>query len=51
MGTAVTSGLSRPECFHLHINILFTEVDFFSGSGSSYVIGKAVNTEREDWDV
>jgi len=23
---------------------------FFSGSGSSYVIGKAVNTEDEDWD-
>ena len=22
----------------------------FSGSGSSYVIGKAVNTEDEDWD-
>ncbi|MDH2325847.1 class 1b ribonucleoside-diphosphate reductase subunit beta [Cereibacter sp. SYSU M97828] len=24
--------------------------DFFSGSGSSYVIGKAVATEDEDWD-
>jgi ribonucleoside-diphosphate reductase beta chain len=24
--------------------------DFFSGSGSSYVIGKAVNTEDMDWD-
>lgn len=24
--------------------------DFFAGSGSSYVIGKAVNTEYEDWD-
>ena len=24
--------------------------DFFSGSGSSYVIGKAVDTEDEDWD-
>ncbi|WP_028245323.1 class 1b ribonucleoside-diphosphate reductase subunit beta [Pseudoclavibacter soli] len=24
--------------------------DFFSGSGSSYVIGNAVNTEDEDWD-
>ncbi|MBM1816125.1 class 1b ribonucleoside-diphosphate reductase subunit beta [Pseudosulfitobacter pseudonitzschiae] len=24
--------------------------DFFSGSGSSYVIGKAVMTEDEDWD-
>ncbi|WP_047687991.1 class 1b ribonucleoside-diphosphate reductase subunit beta [Kocuria sp. ZOR0020] len=24
--------------------------DFFSGSGSSYVIGKAVNTDDEDWD-
>jgi ribonucleoside-diphosphate reductase beta chain len=24
--------------------------DFFSGSGSSYVIGKAVKTENEDWD-
>ena len=24
--------------------------DFFSGSGSSYVIGKAVVTEDEDWD-
>ena len=24
--------------------------DFFTGSGSSYVIGKAVNTEDEDWD-
>jgi ribonucleoside-diphosphate reductase beta chain len=24
--------------------------DFFSGSGSSYVIGKAVATESEDWD-
>ena len=24
--------------------------DFFSRSGSSYVIGKAVNTEDEDWD-
>jgi ribonucleoside-diphosphate reductase beta chain len=23
--------------------------DFFSGSGSTYVIGKAVNTEDEDW--
>jgi ribonucleoside-diphosphate reductase beta chain len=25
--------------------------DFFSGSGSSYVIGKAVNTEDEDWEL
>ena len=24
--------------------------DFFSGSGSSYVMGKAVNTENDDWD-
>ncbi len=24
--------------------------DFFSGSGSSYVMGKAVNTEDDDWD-
>ena len=24
--------------------------DFFPGSGSSYVIGKAVNTEDQDWD-
>lgn len=24
--------------------------DFFSGSGSSYVMGKAVQTEDEDWD-
>ncbi|MCA7015069.1 class 1b ribonucleoside-diphosphate reductase subunit beta [Dickeya dadantii] len=24
--------------------------DFFSGAGSSYVIGKAVETEDEDWD-
>lgn len=24
--------------------------DFFSGSGSSYVIGKAVTTQDEDWD-
>lgn len=24
--------------------------DFFSRAGSSYVIGKAVNTEDEDWD-
>ena len=24
--------------------------DFFSGPGSSYVIGKAVVTEDEDWD-
>ncbi len=24
--------------------------DFFSGSGSSYVMGKAVNTEDEDWN-
>ena len=24
--------------------------DFFSGSGSSYVMGKAVNTADEDWD-
>lgn len=24
--------------------------DFFSGSGSSYVIGKAVATKDEDWD-
>lgn len=24
--------------------------DFFSGSGSSYVIGKQVQTENEDWD-
>ena len=24
--------------------------DFFSGSGSSYVIGKAIATEDEDWD-
>ncbi|HCL23504.1 MAG TPA: ribonucleotide-diphosphate reductase subunit beta, partial [Halomonas sp.] len=23
--------------------------DFFSGSGSSYVIGKAVATEDDDW--
>jgi ribonucleoside-diphosphate reductase beta chain len=26
------------------------EPDFFSGSGSSYVIGRAVVTEDEDWD-
>ena len=24
--------------------------DFLSGSGSSYVIGKAVNTDDEDWN-
>ena len=24
--------------------------DFFSGSGSSYVIGAAEDTEDEDWD-
>jgi hypothetical protein len=24
--------------------------DFFSGSGSSYVMGKAVETEDDDWD-
>jgi ribonucleoside-diphosphate reductase beta chain len=24
--------------------------DFFSGSGSAYVIGKAINTEDDDWD-
>ena len=24
--------------------------DFFSGAGSSYVIGKNVNTEDDDWD-
>nr|WP_319433083.1 hypothetical protein [Mycobacterium sp. RTGN5] len=24
--------------------------DFFSGSGSSYVIGKAVVTEDDDWN-
>ena len=24
--------------------------DFFSGSGSSYVMGKAVETKDEDWD-
>ncbi|KLN97216.1 class 1b ribonucleoside-diphosphate reductase subunit beta [Moellerella wisconsensis] len=24
--------------------------DFFSGSGSSYIIGKAVNTEDDDWN-
>jgi ribonucleoside-diphosphate reductase beta chain len=24
--------------------------DFFSGSGSSYVIGTAENTSDEDWD-
>jgi hypothetical protein len=24
--------------------------EFFSGSGSSYVIGKAVYTEDEDWN-
>jgi ribonucleoside-diphosphate reductase beta chain len=24
--------------------------DFFAGSGSSYVIGKAVVTEDEDWN-
>lgn len=24
--------------------------DFFSGSGSSYVIGKAISTEDQDWD-
>ncbi|VTP84187.1 ribonucleoside-diphosphate reductase beta chain [Proteus vulgaris] len=24
--------------------------DFFSGSGSSYVIGKTINTEDDDWD-
>lgn len=27
-----------------------TNHDFFSGSGSSYVIGKAENTEDDDWD-
>ena len=24
--------------------------DFFSGSGSSYVMGEVVDTEDEDWD-
>ncbi|MDN6522869.1 MAG: ribonucleotide-diphosphate reductase subunit beta, partial [Bifidobacterium crudilactis] len=24
--------------------------DFFSGSGSSYVMGKAVETDDDDWD-
>jgi ribonucleoside-diphosphate reductase beta chain len=24
--------------------------DFFSGSGSSYIIGKAVDTSDDDWD-
>jgi ribonucleotide reductase beta subunit family protein with ferritin-like domain len=24
--------------------------DFFSDTGSSYVMGKAVNTEDEDWN-
>jgi ribonucleoside-diphosphate reductase beta chain len=37
---SLTRWLSRAEQNH----------DFFSGSGSSYVIGKAVNTEDEDWD-
>ena len=27
-----------------------TNHDFFSGSGSSYVIGKAEATEDDDWD-
>jgi hypothetical protein len=26
------------------------EPRFFSGSGSSYIIGKAINTTDEDWD-
>ncbi len=30
--------------------VLAQNHDFFSGSGSSYVIGKAVVTEDEDWD-
>lgn len=30
--------------------VLVKNHDFFSGSGSSYVIGKAVVTEDEDWD-
>jgi ribonucleoside-diphosphate reductase beta chain len=25
--------------------------DFFSGSGSSYMIGKALNPEDVDWDL
>lgn len=24
--------------------------DFFSGSGSSYIIGKTITTEDEDWN-
>ncbi len=39
---AILSALSPPNADENH--------DFFSGSGSSYVIGKAVNTEDEDWD-
>lgn len=33
---------SRQPCYKNH--------DFFSGSGSSYVIGKAEATEDDDWD-
>ena len=41
VGPAILSALS-PNADENH--------DFFSGSGSSYVMGKAVATEDEDWD-
>jgi ribonucleoside-diphosphate reductase beta chain len=42
--------LCRLRRFHRSDQVAAQNHDFFSGSGSSYVIGKAVNTEDEDWD-
>lgn len=33
-----------------YVSELTADHIFFSGSGSSYVIGKAENTEDDDWD-
>lgn len=53
MQVATTFGVSKHQCGSLDVIREIRETDnhdFFSGSGSSYVIGKAVNTEDEDWE-
>jgi ribonucleotide reductase beta subunit family protein with ferritin-like domain len=40
----------RSDAEVLWLRRVVTNHDFFSGSGSSYVIGKAEATEDDDWD-
>jgi hypothetical protein len=49
-GRQTASAIARSSHFRRPDMAADENHDFFSGSGSSYVIGKAVVTEDEDWD-